>query len=58
MAYEFIDETQKKSRYEFIDEPAKQNKTIAQDVGQGIGNLVAGAVRGAGSIGATPACNK
>ena len=33
--------------------PKKAETTIAQDVGQGIGNLVAGAVRGAGSIVAT-----
>lgn len=31
----------------------KQEKSLAQEVGQGLGNLAAGAVRGAGSIGAT-----
>jgi hypothetical protein len=32
---------------------AKPKTTIAQDIGQGLGNLAAGAIRGAGSIGAT-----
>jgi hypothetical protein len=31
----------------------KQEKSLVQEVGQGLGNLAAGAVRGAGSIGAT-----
>lgn len=33
--------------------PKEEKTTILQDVGQGLGNLAAGAVRGAGSIGAT-----
>lgn len=36
-----------------LDAPVEQKSTIGQDIKQGAGNLVAGAVRGAGSIGAT-----
>ena len=52
MGYEFIDDTPK-GRYEFIDEPVKPKTTVIQDIKQGAGNLLAGAVRGAGSIGST-----
>lgn len=34
-------------------EPAKPETTIAQDIKQGLGNVIAGTVRGAGSIGST-----
>lgn len=36
-----------------VSAPAKEETSLMHDVGQGIGNLVGGAVRGAGSIGAT-----
>lgn len=52
MGYEFIDDTPK-GRYEFIDEPVKPKTTVIQDIKQGAGNLLAGGVRGAGSIGST-----
>lgn len=52
MAYEFIDD-QPKGRYEFIDESVKPEKSLAARAGQHGGNILAGALRGAGSIGAT-----
>lgn len=51
MAYEFIDEAPK-GRYEFIDEPVPE-KSIFSKALQGYGNVQAGLLRGAGSIGAT-----
>lgn len=41
------------AKYQGASAPANAETTVADDVKQGIGNLVAGAVRGAGSIGAT-----
>ena len=35
------------------EEPAKPDTSIGQDIAKGVGNLAAGAVRGAGSIGST-----
>lgn len=48
MAYEFIDDAPK-GRYQFVDE----EPSTMDGIKQGAGNLLAGAVRGAGSIGAT-----
>ena len=50
MAYEFVDEPQ--GRYEFVDEPTA-NTTTLQDIAQHGKNALGGAIRGAGSIGAT-----
>lgn len=39
--------------FKMLAKDKKPESTLAKDVGQGIGNVLAGAVRGAGSIGAT-----
>lgn len=39
--------------FKMLAKDKKPESTAAKDVGQGIGNVLAGAVRGAGSIGAT-----
>ena len=58
MPYELLDEAPK-GRYELLSEPEKPKgffdtaKSLAKDYAQLQGNALAGAVRGAGSIGAT-----
>lgn len=63
MAFELLDDEQPKrraasangGRFEMLDEPAppKDTRTRSQKIAQGIGDTFAGAIRGAGDIGAT-----